>query len=527
MQKSLSALLFFMLLSFHTQAIPIKNASNRQSIVDNIRYNHIRQKSAHNSYQRIEGVADMAAYWQLRSVEMDLHIDKLLRPGISNDWYVYHTTSDFKSNIDKMSNFLDVCQGIQKALPNHEIITVWMDHKDEGKWGEAGHTPADFDRLVRSKLGNGVFTPNDLINRVPSSLRNDSRRITLKEAVRLSGWPTLRELRGKFMFIWTASDAMLAQYINERYTNGPDSDPIAFGGQSLGSSADLWKNENIVIFNMPYSNRQLGEEVYRSGFISRVYTINTETEWNNVNQYFHHIATDKVNVYRDSWAVTESPNGWPFQPMPGIEIPADASESHVVQHINVISNDVEDYQDNFHFLFNQEQGGVQREYEFYISCQGSHVQDFAKGLLMARSSLDANAAYFAVLRVTGDKRLRIQYRPSRGADTIVKDSVQATPSDSVEERHLMHVKLVISSDLLQATGYGSVDGINWVLLHSASFQEPLSFHGIGASGHKTSNPGVKFLFGSLAAPTNFERAISIGTVSCAASGYGINPSRSC
>ena len=38
-----------------------------------LRYNQVRQKASHNSYQRSEGLADQIVYWRLRGVELDIH----------------------------------------------------------------------------------------------------------------------------------------------------------------------------------------------------------------------------------------------------------------------------------------------------------------------------------------------------------------------------------------------------------------------------------------------------------------------
>ena len=40
---------------------------------DDLRYDDVRQKSIHNTFQRIEGIYDQIVYWRVRSLEADIH----------------------------------------------------------------------------------------------------------------------------------------------------------------------------------------------------------------------------------------------------------------------------------------------------------------------------------------------------------------------------------------------------------------------------------------------------------------------
>ena len=55
-----------------------------------LRYHEIRAKSAHNAYERDEGLFDQLAYHRVRSLELDIHTDKVGWPSQKDDWYVYH-----------------------------------------------------------------------------------------------------------------------------------------------------------------------------------------------------------------------------------------------------------------------------------------------------------------------------------------------------------------------------------------------------------------------------------------------------
>ncbi|MEW1654863.1 phosphatidylinositol-specific phospholipase C domain-containing protein [Streptomyces sp. NPDC093707] len=75
------------------------------------------------------------------------------------------------------------------AHPGHRPILVKVEMKD-GFNAQRGRGPAEFDALVRGKLGDAVYGPGDLA----------AGRATLDEAVRSGGWPSRAALAGKFLF---------------------------------------------------------------------------------------------------------------------------------------------------------------------------------------------------------------------------------------------------------------------------------------------------------------------------------------
>ncbi|MCK7625664.1 Ca2+-dependent phosphoinositide-specific phospholipase C [Streptomyces sp. RS10V-4] len=75
------------------------------------------------------------------------------------------------------------------AHPGHRPILVKVELKD-GFNAKKGRGPADFDALVRQKLGDAVYGPGDLA----------AGHATLDEAVRAGGWPPRADLAGKFLF---------------------------------------------------------------------------------------------------------------------------------------------------------------------------------------------------------------------------------------------------------------------------------------------------------------------------------------
>lgn len=75
------------------------------------------------------------------------------------------------------------------AHPGHRPILLKVEMKD-GFNAKGGRGPAEFDALVRQKLGDAVYGPGDLAG----------GHATLDEAVRTGGWPARADLAGKFLF---------------------------------------------------------------------------------------------------------------------------------------------------------------------------------------------------------------------------------------------------------------------------------------------------------------------------------------
>src|SRR4051812_45684814 len=156
-----------------------------------IRYNQVRQKSSHNSFQRDEGVYDQMLYWRLRSLEFDLHNDKGLSQNLTGNWYIYHTAVvDEDTTVDKLSDLMTILQGFDRAGPDHEITTVFLDLKDSF---DDTHTPEQLDNLLINALGtNKILRPHDV-----------ATSNNLQAGIAGSGWPHLSGLRGKFVFVLT------------------------------------------------------------------------------------------------------------------------------------------------------------------------------------------------------------------------------------------------------------------------------------------------------------------------------------
>ena len=451
---------------------------------EDLRYNEVRQTSSHNTFQRFEGIFDQVVYWRIRSLEIDLHRGKPLRDALKKDWYVYHLPIiDPDTTVDRLSGFLQICCGIQRAIPRHEVITVFLDIKEPfHKTASASHSAAALDKLLVDALGiDHIYRPGDLLAR-------ERGAGSLQEAVAAGGWPTLKALRGKFLFVFTGGKDHLTTYANAGTANSR----VAFLSTSVSNSGHVPGEEQIVFYNMNGKNVRFAKSVREAGLVSRAYYVNGRERWRSaIDHDCHHIATDHVNTRVDPWSRTRRSTGFPFQALGG-HTPA-VTEAGEVCGVWARSGDIWGKRDSFLYHYRDCSAQIDNEYTFYISGPNSKVEDWVKGGVVARSSLARDSPYFGVFRIGEHHGIRIQYRGAAGGTTISEEK-RLGPGGLFDADTLSYVKLRISRAGRRARAWGSVDGDDWTELGFYEFTDPLKYQGIGVSAHGVAR-GAKFLFG--------------------------------
>ena len=451
--------------------------------IGGLRYDDVRQKSSHNSYERREAILDQIVYHRIRSIELDTHNSKFRHETRDGDWLVYHGPQR-RTTCNRLSDCLDELDAFHGANPEHEVLTVFIDLKDD--W-EAGRNPDDLDDLLAS---TPAFTPEDLLAACPTAS-------SLQEAVTNDGcdWPTLSSLRGRFIFVLTGNDGRLFTYA------GSDAEAAgrsAFIARGLGSTDLIDDDSQVVFFNMRNGgdNERAGV-VADAGFVSRIYNLNDEGAWAGaVANRAHHLATDMVNFHEDVWARTHNALGWPFEVIDG-DTPEMAEIARTLS-VEVSSDDIWNKKDDFVFLY-QELDQTAGEWSTSVSTPNSHVNQWAKGCLMARADLSEGAANFAVCRPADRHKLRIQWRPEAGEKTHAAE-VDIVPEDTVDQESLTFIRLVVgaydeAADETCANGYGSLDGSEWTLIGNKCIAGELAYQGVATSSH--GEDAVKFVYTNL------------------------------
>ncbi len=450
-----------------------------------LRYNEVRQKSSHNSYERDEALIDQLVFHRIRSIELDTHNDKAGHDPRVDDWLVYHGPQR-GTTCNRLSDCLDELRAFHDANPLHEVVTVFVDLKDD--W-EDGRRPVNLDnRLTEpAHMGAGaILTPGDVRAACPSDAN-------LREAVTNlgCGWPTLDSLRGKFIFVLTGETDRLDEYLT-------DGGAVAFIAPGVNSFSAATARDDVIFYNHRDFDGDLAEAINDAGLVSRFYDLNREDEFTDArDSVVHHLATDRVNFLRRGWARTHNELGWPFEPLD----PADRAETdgfrEVVRVISadVSSGDIWDKSDSFLYAYTFSDDALAPDtWSASISTPNSHVpNDRGKACLMARADTQPDAAYFAVCRLADRNQLQVQWREGDGDFGFTEADI--SPDDTVDEESLSFVRLRLWADgirtcvagdggLSPAGAVGSPDD-GYQLIDEHCFDEPLGLRGIAsASRHK-------------------------------------------
>ncbi|GAB3517589.1 Ca2+-dependent phosphoinositide-specific phospholipase C [Photobacterium alginatilyticum] len=463
----------------------------------NVRYNQIRQKSSHNSYQRKEGYPTQALYWRIRSMEIDIHSGNNGSgwPQLNSDWYVYHASViDQGTTVNTLCDALDALKAFHQAVPNHEVITIWLDLKDDFD-SNRNQTPESLDRLISDTLGrDNIWGPSDLIG----SSSN------LQAAVASHQWPPLKSLQGKFIFGCTTGNlsspnSVLNQYVDNGATA---SQRLCFVAPEITKPSDLLNHNYAVMFNLSSSHTTLAQDVFNAGFISRAYGLNSQSRWSRGwSSNANHLGTDKVNTFTDKWARTDLPEtGYPFT---GIDasLDSDLTEPGQLFAINVNSGDIWNSKDSFYFQYDEFDNTSNNVLTAFTANPQSHVNNFIKGGLMARSSIADDSAYIAVFQ-TGDNKIRIQYRGNDGdnshkIDAMIPHGVNG--KSVVSNNTPIWLRLDIQSDGKRGVASYSINGSEWIRIGQVSVNSTLNLQGWAAASHNDGE--IKWLFGGMDAPS--------------------------
>lgn len=487
---------------------------------DQLRYNQVQQKSSHNSYERKEGIYDQLTYWRVRSIEFDL-----IRASEEGKWRVNHDIliSPFGSNTYTFDAVLQVCKGFQNAVPLHEVVTVFFEIKPSGDFNKTTYTATDFDNQIDLILGaENVFKPADFLN-----LHSNEKPTDLADAAR-AGWPLLKDLRGKFIFVLNGYGR--STYCGQRGKFVKDR--TCFYMNDISEESQIGSSNYIVFYNTAFTNRELGKPIFDKKFIGRVYpefgfagwNMDNRSDWVSVrNQNIHHLATNKINFYTDPWSSTDNDQGWPFE---GLEkaLDGELSEAGNVRCFGVESNDISAESDSFCFNYSDNFVNPENSYEVFVGLPQTSKSGCKCGL-MARETTESNSPYFAVMRATKASNIFVQFRKVRGGETVTK-TVKIAPDNTIDPANLMFMKLEISKNAKKITAFGAYfDTNDWIEIHQEEFGKRLYLQGVSCSSNASGLQ--RFLVGQLnqqALPFDQTEAIGNG-VNLAASFDGAYPTK--
>ncbi|WP_394847891.1 Ca2+-dependent phosphoinositide-specific phospholipase C [Pendulispora brunnea] len=489
-----------------------------------VRFNQVQQKATHNSYVRDETIFDELVYHRVRALEFDLHIDRSGHATTGRDWFVYHMFAAPYEDTQcvRLSDCLRAVKTFHDAFPQHEVVTLWLDLKDD--FAPNGHEASDLDEAIGRVFGeDAVFRPRDLMRACPGA-KNLREAVSDEHPLGKCAWPETKDLRGKVIFALTGGAACARGTKLDTYLGEGEADRMAFIAPDLDATCtfpEYARRPNVVFFNADAENAWRTEEVHRAGLVSRVYGggtmgggLDDPFQWNAARAHrTNFLATDRVNAEVDPWAsTTQTKTGWPFLCLlMGCE-PNQVEEGELVG-VSVESGDIDGTSDSFYFVESEPASSASNATEATtwssaIAVPSSNVERWAKGCIMARATRDADSPYFAVCRPADNGRIRVQYRVTKGGPTTELEAPRPAGL-SAESTFFARLELSSTGGETTASSSASTDGTNWVPIATRSFATSLAHQGLAASSHGSS--AVRFLFGNLK-----RGAESMGTKSFAA-----------
>jgi hypothetical protein len=493
LQLALSALLFSLLIAANTagaQAGP--------------RYDLVLQKASHNSYARDESLFDQLVFHRVRSLELDI--------WQSENWKVGHNGSGEPNspNCTPLTKCLAILAAFHKATPQHEVVTVWLEPTDyePNTFAPLTHPIPPFpsqalDKLLTDSLGRlALFAPADLMSR--DCQRGHSAN--LATLVAACGFPQTNALRGRFIFVLMDANDGEHRALVEYLGNAAPTSRLAFVAPDPSSpmacvGCSVFFNENGGVKpGNPFFG--FGPTVRNccSGASDDDCSKPSNADWNTmIAANTQHVGTNCINYQTSPWAVTHNQHGWPFHCVGGEDCSADEEPNDIVG-VRVSSGDLDGKADDFGFAFQKlAEGPQQWQMDAFVSSAGSSSKDsspatirtneWAKGCLMARQSLEPDSAYFAVCR-PDRHNLRVQYRLAKGQDTTKYDS-------SIDPRFNASFVRLVARPSAGGTCFSGLfgDGASFPDGKSACLDGEFLFRGLAVSSH--GDPFDQMLFGHI------------------------------
>jgi hypothetical protein len=249
-----------------------------------VKYNKHYSIACHNCYepQYATNIEDVFPY--TTAIEIDIW-DNEKFSGIAGsnkmdfDWYVKHEPNQ-KGNLNCCGGTLKDCLSrINKWSDNntmHNVITLFLDKKENWSEADEHRKPADLDKLILSIFPKDkIFAPSNLLQ----------SKGNLKASVS-ENWPTLDSLKGMFIFVITDGTTQLdipiisphRTPLNE-YLDAEKNSAICFVAPKIGNENEIkfpagfseLNAQNVVFYNLEYPSNHLGEKINSINCLTRIY----------------------------------------------------------------------------------------------------------------------------------------------------------------------------------------------------------------------------------------------------------------
>jgi len=283
-----------------------------QSVYDRP-YNLVMFKAAHNSEQREENLADQLTFNPVdnyqggcRQVELDIW-----RHDGRTDEGLFTVDHDSPSSGQTLSYWLNQLIAWHAYFKDHDVISVLLDIKSQGNGTDF---PEQIDWYLNQYFIE-IVSPNSVF--FPASLFLDN--LDLVSSVRKNGWPTVGQLKNKFLFVLTGNTEWKANNAAKNPRNRTCFSDHDLPDNTTNVTPPLSGNEvffNTHLLASDFSSWSKTIPPFRAaGFLTRgwVIDINDEDLWRMSLQAG--VNAPATNMIRDyDWAMVGG--GYPFRATP-------------------------------------------------------------------------------------------------------------------------------------------------------------------------------------------------------------------
>jgi hypothetical protein len=263
--------------------------------VSHLKYNEVSFKSAHNSEQLKESIAEQLHFdpenpWQGGCSGLELDIVQSRKEWA---WSVSHGGFYRSKAPHQLSAYLEALMEWASGQDRHRVITLHLDIK--GNFLSDDEFPEAVDEyLSRIIPADKFFRPASLLG---------GEHLDLVSGARANGWPTLAELESKFVVVFTGNGRRKAAYA----AHDPAS-RLCFADRDLHVEMeelpDLKKGHRLFLnFHLRYRTSPLWHNTLQAlarqpGFVTRGYVINREKLWDRaMSAALNILATDRMSGY--------------------------------------------------------------------------------------------------------------------------------------------------------------------------------------------------------------------------------------
>jgi Phosphoinositide phospholipase C, Ca2+-dependent len=262
-------------------------------MVDSRLFHAVKFKASHNSYERDERPVTEQLVWNgsqphqggCRGLELDLRES----PNLWS-WSVHH--DEYQGRADaQLTEYLRHLRTWSVFNGRHDVITITLDLKARAR--DRRQFPRYLDVTIEELLGRErLFTPAELRGSASS----------LVAGAMATGWPSLEELRGRFILVLSGDEPTKASYASSSRHR------LCFADRRVGEHDPLpsLKSGDRVFFNLNATEDWTWTDrmewfAQQPGLLTRAYVANSADLWERLLAADVNIlSTDKVRNH--SWA---------------------------------------------------------------------------------------------------------------------------------------------------------------------------------------------------------------------------------